>query len=169
MKRFLRTIDSVSEWSGSATRWLCVALVVVLTYEVIMRYFFNSPTEWAHVTSVMLFGSIAFLALAYTHLHRGHIRIDVFYEHFPPKIQKTLDIIFTIFGSLPLIASYIAVSFYWARRAWVDHEIMTQSYWYPPATPFRVVVFIGWSLFGLQILAQFIRDSYFLIKGKTYD
>jgi len=169
MRRILKTIDSISEYTGRAARWLCVAIVLVLTCEVIMRYAFNSPTEWAHLTAMMLWGSIGLFGLAHTHLYRNHIRVDVFYDRFSPKGKAIVDVIFTLLFGFALIAVFIYASFYWMRWSWTGNEVMTQSYWYPPAGPFRTVLLIGWSLFGLQTVAQFIRDLYLLIRGEPYD
>lgn len=169
MRRILKTIDLISEYTGRGARWLCVAIVLVLTCEVIMRYAFNSPTEWAHLTTMMLWGSIGLFGLAHTHLHHGHIRVDVFYDRLSPKGKAIIDVIFALIFDFALIAVFIYGSFFWMSRAWTGHEVMTQSFWYPPAGPFRTVMLIGWSLFGFQTIANFIRDFYVLIRGKPYD
>lgn len=162
MRKTLKIIDSISEYTGRAGSWFCVAIVLVGTYEVILRYLFDSPTTWAYVTTMMLWGSIGLFGLAYTYLHHGHVRVDVFYDRFSPKGKAILDVISTLLFGFPFVAVFIYVSFFWVQQAWIGHEVMTQSFWYPPAGPFRTVVLIGFSLFGLQIVAQFIRDLYAL-------
>ena len=47
VQKFLQIIDSISEWSGRIFMWLIVPLTVVVVYEVIARYFFQSPHIWA--------------------------------------------------------------------------------------------------------------------------
>ena len=169
MRAILRVVDSISEWTGKAVRWLCVALVLVMTYEVTMRYVFDAPTMWAYETSVMIGGSIFVLGLAYVHRHRGHIRVDVFYEHLSPKGKAIIDVIFASLFLFPLLIILIDASVSYMWRAWLIGEKSVETYWYPPAAPFRTAVAIGFCLFLLQCLAQFVRDLYLLVRNKPYD
>jgi TRAP-type mannitol/chloroaromatic compound transport system permease small subunit len=41
----VRTIDTLSEWSGRVFCWMIVPLIAGTTYEVIVRYLFNAPTR----------------------------------------------------------------------------------------------------------------------------
>ena len=169
MRHLLKTIDTISEKTGSATRWLVVALVAILTFEVVMRYAFDAPTSWAHLSSMMTSGAIVVLGLAYTQLHHGHIRIDIFYAKMSRRGKALVDTLCTMFLLGPLLTAFIYVSGQWMISSWAEGEIRTESYWYPPAGPFRTVFFIGFCLLALQVLAQFIRDAYFLLKGEAYD
>lgn len=169
MRAILRVVDSISEWTGKIVRWLCVALVLVMTYEVTMRYVFDAPTMWAYETSVMIGGSIFALGWAYVHRHRGHIRVDVFYEHLSPKGKAIIDVIFALLFLFPLLIVLMDASVSYMWRAWLIGEKSVETYWYPPAAPFRTVVAIGFSLFLLQCIAQFVRDLYLLVKNKPYD
>jgi TRAP-type mannitol/chloroaromatic compound transport system permease small subunit len=40
---------------------------------------------------------------------------------------------------------------------------MVDSSWLPPSAPFRFVLAIGFTLFFVQTIAEFIKDLYFLI------
>ena len=60
--------------------WLNVPLVLAVSYEVIARYFFHTPTIWVFDVTYMLYGTIFMLGAAYA-LHKGaHIRTDFFFE-----------------------------------------------------------------------------------------
>jgi len=169
MRAIIRVIDSISEWMGKIVRWLCVVLVLVMAYEVTMRYVFDAPTMWAYETSIMIGGSIFALGWAYVHRHKGHIRVDVFYERLSPKGKAIIDVIFASLFLFPLLIVLIDASVSYAWRAWLINEKSVETYWYPPAAPFRTVVAIGFCLFLLQCIAQFVRDLYLLAKNKPYD
>jgi len=166
MRVIVRVIDSISEWTGKTIRWACVALVLVLVYEVTARYVFNAPTIWAHESSRMLGGTIVALGWAYTHRHHGHVRIDVFYAHLSPRRKAMIDVLsaFFLFFPLIIILTYTAAEFMWV--AWSKGEKLIESYWYPPSGPIRTATFLGLSLFALQGVSQFIRDLYLLIRDK---
>lgn len=169
MRTILRTIDSISEGTGKAARWACVALIAALVYEVTARYVFNAPTIWAHDVSSMLVGTIVALGWAYTHRHHGHVRIDVLYNRLSPRGKAIIDSLCALLLFFPLV---IILAYTAALRtcfSWSIDERLSMSYWYPPAFPIKAVTFLGLSLFALQGGAQFIRDLYLLIRNKPYD
>ncbi len=167
MRAIVRVIDSISEYTGKVICWACVALIVVLVYEVTARYVFNAPTIWAHETSCMLGGTIVALGWAYTHRHHGHVRVDVFYMHLSPRGKAITDVLCAFFLLFPLLAilAYTAAEFMWV--AWSKGEVLIESYWYPPSGPIRTVTFLGLCLFAFQGVTQFIRDLYLLIRNKA--
>ncbi len=169
MRRIVKSIDKLSRWSGLTCRWLCLLLVLILSYEVIMRYVFNAPTIWAHILASMLGGAIAVLGWAYTHSVGGHVRVDIFYSKYPPRVKAIVDSICWVVMFLPLVYIYIVEAADSALMAIRWHEKMIESYWYPPAWPIKTVVLIGFCLFALQGLSQFLRDVYFAMKGESLD
>jgi TRAP-type mannitol/chloroaromatic compound transport system permease small subunit len=163
----IRIIDSISEYMGRVMRWVCLILVLVLTYEVTARYVFNAPTIWAHETSRMLGATIASLGWAYVHRHHGHVRVDAIYAHLSQKGRTIVDIVCTLLFLLPLI---IILAYTAAERFWFSFsmsERLLETYWYPPAAPIRLVVFIGLCIFAFQGIAQLIRNIYLLMGRET--
>lgn len=161
MRRILWVIDTASEQVGSYARWLCLALVLVGTFDTFMRYVVNAPTVWAYETSSMLGGSIYSLGWAYAHLHRSHIRVDIFYSRLSERGQALADVIWALVFFFPLMGVLLYKAWFWALRAWARGEVMMESYWYPPAGPFRTVIAIGILLLLLEGLARFVRDVHF--------
>lgn len=169
MRKVIRVIDSISEYTGRVIHWACVALILVLVYEAIARYAFMSPTIWAHQLASMLGLTIVAMGWAYTHRHQGHVRVDVFYMHLSPRGKATLDVVFALLFLFPLLFVLTISAGGWMVFSWQMGEVLTWSHWYPPAGPIRTVIFIGLSLFILQGIAQFIRDLYLLTRNKVYD
>ena len=166
MRTILRVIDSVSEWTGKIARWFWVVVVLVMTYEVIMRYAFTAPTMWAYETSMMIGATTYALAFAYTHRHRAHVRVDVLYTHLSPRGKAIIDVSGFLLFFFPFLSMLIYASVTGLWFSWSIGERLIESYWYPPAYPIRTVMFVGASLFFLQGAAQFTRDFYLLIRNK---
>ena len=166
MKTIVKTIDSISEWTGNAIRWACVALVLVLVYEVTARYVFTAPTRWAHQTSCMRGSTFAAVGWAYVHRHHGHVRIDVFYARLSTRGKALIDVLcaFFLFFPLLIVLIYTATDFMWT--AWIKGEVLIESYWYPPSGPIRTITVLALCLFLLQGVSQFIRDLHFVIRNK---
>ena len=169
MKRILIKIDAISECVGNIVSWFTVALIIIIVFEVSLRYIFNAPTNWTYEIVLMLAGTIYIMGWCYVHLYHGHTRVDVFYMHLPSRGKLIIDVFCTFLFFFPLIGILIATSIPWFWKAWATGEKMIHTTWYPPAAPFRTMVTVGLCLFALQGVAQFIRDLALLIKGKTYD
>jgi len=169
MRKIVHTIDSISEKIGRAGCWLSVALVLIVTYEVFMRYVFTKPSLWAYEVTVMLAASLYVLAFSYAHLHRAHVRVDMIYSHLPSRGRAIIDALGGLLLFFPFIFLLTYISWSWMWHAWATAEKMPITGWYPPAGPLRTVVFIGIAMFALQGIAHFIRDVYLLIKNQPYD
>jgi TRAP-type mannitol/chloroaromatic compound transport system permease small subunit len=169
MKAILKAVDAVSSWTGKCVQWLSVALILVMTFEVIMRYVFDSPTLWAFETSIMLGATMYVLGWAYAHLHRLHLRVDVFYVRLSPRGKSLIDALGTLFLAFPILTVMIINSFNYAVIAWKTKERLDLTIWYPPAGPMRTVIVIGFILLTLQCLAGLARDLYMVVRSKPYD
>jgi TRAP-type mannitol/chloroaromatic compound transport system permease small subunit len=159
MKKVLKAIGGINEYTGRITGALVVILVIILCYEVTVRYVFGRPTLWAHIVSRMLYGSVCLLALGYAELYDSHIRCDVLYARFPKRTKAIIDLIGAVVFTFPLLYAYLKTSAQWAVIAWVEKEVRrSEAYIYPPAGPFRTVVFIGFLFFLLQSLVTFYKN-----------
>jgi TRAP-type mannitol/chloroaromatic compound transport system permease small subunit len=152
MKKVVQFINSISEYSGRVVMWAVIALIVVLCYEVIARYAFNSPTIWALETSEMLGGVIGVLGWGYT------------YVRLPPRGKALVDVVMALIFLFPLVGILIFSGMSWAATSLATGEKMVESSWLPPAAPFRIVIAAGFCFFALQCVARFITDLHLLIK-----
>jgi len=169
MRKILGFIDSVNRRTGSSAGWLCIALVLVGSYDAIMRYAFNAPTVWAYETSCMLGGTIYVMGWGYDHLFNAHVRVDILYTHLSARGKAIADVVGAGIFFFPLMGILVKTSISWMLRAWSINEVMIETYWYPPAAPYRTIFAVGICLFTLQGLVRFIRDLYFVIRNKALD
>jgi TRAP-type mannitol/chloroaromatic compound transport system permease small subunit len=169
MRATLRVIDATSVWTAKAVSWFTVALVLVLVFDVTERYVFGGATVWAYETGTMLGATIYVMGWAYVTRMRDHIRVDVIYVHLSPRVQLIIDVIGTLLFMLPLLYVLIDTSIYYMLRSWRIDEVLAETFWYPPAGPFRTVVVVGLFLLAFQTVAHLIRDFYQLFRNKAYD
>ena len=54
MRKVLTTIDAISDFTGRSVKWLAYAIILIMVYDVSMRYIFNAPTMWAYETVIMV-------------------------------------------------------------------------------------------------------------------
>jgi TRAP-type mannitol/chloroaromatic compound transport system permease small subunit len=158
-------IGLVSEWSGRVVMFAVATLIVTICYDVFARYLFNAPTIWSYALSYMLGTSIIALGMPYVYYHNANVRVDVIYSKLSPKGRLVLDVVLTIFLSLPLIFMLTKVFGQDAWRAYVTHEVATETIWYPLFWPFKTVVTLSFALLFLQGIATLVRDVICLTKG----
>ena len=160
MKKALAVIDSISEWSGKIFMWFLLTLMLILCFEVFMRYVLNNPTIYSMELSTQMGVAIGAGGLAYCHLHDGHIRVDVLWRLLSPKRRAIADILGSIIFVYPLMGLLIWDSIKWVQYAYSVHEISQASYLYPILWPVRTVMLIGFILFVPQDVVRLIRCTY---------
>jgi len=165
----LKFIDRMSTWSGGIGKWFAFLLVLVGTYETVARHFFNAPTIWAYDSLCMAGGVTYLLGASYAYLHNSHTRVDLIYHRLSPRKKAFMDVVCALLFFFPLMGVMLKLAIEWAWRAWKIHEVMFNSFWYPPAAPYRTVFALGLLLLVLQALAKLIRDIHFLLRGKSLD
>jgi TRAP-type mannitol/chloroaromatic compound transport system permease small subunit len=166
MKKTVQVIESISEWTGKISMWFCLFLVLMLTWEVVMRYGFSRPTIYSYEISTMMGVIIAAGGLAFAHKYHGHVRVDVFWKNLSPRGKAIADVICAWLFFFPFTAAIVYISGKWALRSIIEKEILTATYLYPPAWPIRTVMMLGFLLFIPQGIAKMIRDLYLITKGK---
>lgn len=165
MKSLLRAIDCINDWAGRLVSWVGAALIVCVTYEVIARYVFGAPTVWSYDIGYMLGGTLIIMAGGHVLLRKEHLKVDIIYKRFPPKIRLISDLFFTLVFFFPLMVVLVKYSATWAWRAFMGGETSLVGVWAPPLWPLRTVVLIGVSLLLLQGAANFIREMLLLVRG----
>jgi TRAP-type mannitol/chloroaromatic compound transport system permease small subunit len=164
LRRLVSFIDALSMKVGQAVKYLIPVLIFVLFYEVVARYVFNRPTIWVLETSMMVFGSIGALCWGYTLKIGGHVRVDVFYSMLSKWWKTLIDVVFTLLFLFPFQLILIKTGIKWSLFAVKTGEKMVESSWMPPSAPFRIVLTIGFILFFIQGISEFIKNFYFLVR-----
>lgn len=153
---FFRVIDIISEWTGKAASYILIPLVLVLVFEVVMRYVFNRPTIFAHEAGIYLYAFNGMIAGAWVLLHEGHVKMDAVYGRLPPKTRAILDLI-----TAPLFFYFCGLVLWqgWemAYRSIIGLE-HTASAWSPPWYPFRTILPVSAFLLLLAGVSKFRRD-----------
>ncbi|SHG06604.1 TRAP transporter small permease subunit [Ornithinibacillus halophilus] len=86
-------IDSLSEWLGKIG-WVIIFYVMAFgLFDVIMRYFFDSPSLWISTTIQYAMVLLACVSGAYALNSGSFVKLDIFYEKFPPKVKAIVDIL----------------------------------------------------------------------------
>jgi TRAP-type mannitol/chloroaromatic compound transport system permease small subunit len=165
MQRILLTIDRISAFVGKLGAWCIVVLSFAVGYEVVVRYAFRAPTEWAFDVSYMLYGALFMLAGAYTLSRNGHVRGDFIYRRFPPRRQAAIDLVLYFIFFFPGILALVYSGYNYAKLSWLIGERSSLSPFGPPVYHFKTLIPVVGALMLLQGIAEVIRCAVCLRTG----
>jgi TRAP-type C4-dicarboxylate transport system permease small subunit len=136
--------------------WLSALAILlsslVLTYEVIMRYFLKIPTIWEVETAVYLGIFATFMGAAYGLKDGAHINIDLLTRILPLKVQRRLMKITSLLSLFfCLFAAYKGWGLFWEAyiKGW-----RSDSLWGPPLSIPYFFLPLGLTLLSLQFIIQ---------------
>ena len=139
----------------TATAWLAALLLtfsgVMLTYEVVARYFFNAPTIWAAELSQMCLIWACPIAMGWALTHRRHIRVTAITAQLPPRGRQAAEIlsltVVFVFSVVVLIYGFDIFHDSFVRGR-TTGTMMDMPAWMPEAS-----VPAGFALLALSCLA----------------
>lgn len=125
---------------------------LILTYSVVVRYFFHQPTDWQDEASVFMLVGVIFLCSAYVQSLRGHIGIEALAGFLSPRANQVRMFI------VDLVSFVFCAFFSWKswtlfHEAWVDGQTTSSTFAPPLWIPYAMMA-LGMSMLTLQLLVQ---------------
>lgn len=156
IETFIKIIEGMNKRIGKASAYLIFVFMSLMVYEVISRYFFNSPTIWVHEICGFLFAAYVALTGAWVLLEKGHVAVDIIYQYFPSKGKDLADIV------VSLIALFMFSVLFWQGYKFAWHSFTTGQHSHtlfaPLLWPVKAMLPLGSLFFLLQILADLARS-----------
>jgi TRAP-type mannitol/chloroaromatic compound transport system permease small subunit len=165
MQKMLLLVDGVSTWVGKAFSWLIVALTLLISWEVFSRYALDHPHAWAFDVMIMLYGTLFMMAGAYTLAKNGHVRGDVLYGFFPPRLQAGLDLALYLLFFIPGVLAFVWAGYTYAAESWAINEHSNITADGPAVYPFKTVIPLAGAFILMQGIVEIIRCVICLREG----
>jgi len=157
MQKVLLTVDKISTKVGQLFAWLIVSLTVLMVGEIVSRRFFDAPHAWAFDAQIQMYGAMFMMAGAYTLSKAGHVRGDVLYGFFPPRLQAALDLTLFIFFFLPGTVALAYAGYIYAGESWAIRERSSIMVDGPYIFPFKTCIPLAGAMLLVQGLVEIIR------------
>lgn len=154
IRTFVRHVDLLSKTVGHAFAWCIMILTLGTCYEVFVRYVLNDPTSWAFDMSYMLYGSLFLMTGAYTLSRNGHVRGDVIYRLWRPRVQARLELVLYIIFYFPGVLALVWAGYSYAADSIRVGEVSTNSPIGVPIWPLKMLIPLAGVLLTLQGLAE---------------
>ncbi len=137
--------------------WAPAFIVLIILYEVVMRYFFAAATLWVNEMSLWIAGGIYLSAGLYAMQQRSHIRIFIIYDIVPRWMRRVFDILST------LCVGIFAFSVIWggfgeARAKFWRWEAFGTAFDPPIPATIKPLILVMLLFLGLQALSNLVRD-----------
>ncbi len=156
LEKFLNLVEKLNEKIGKASASLIFVFMILMVYEVIARYFFKNPTIWAHEVCGFIFAAYVALTGGWVLLEKGHVAVDIIYQHFPRKIKYFADMVVSLTGF------FMFSLLFWQGYKFAWHAIKTNQHSHtlfaPPMWPVKIMIPIGALLFLIQLSANLTRS-----------
>jgi TRAP-type mannitol/chloroaromatic compound transport system permease small subunit len=165
MQKLLLAVDRFSTFIGQLFAWSVVGLTALISWEVFNRYVLNNPHAWVLDAQIMLYGTLFMCAGAYTLSKAGHVRGDVLYGFFRPRVQASIDLTLYIVFFLPGILALT-----WAGWSYFNDSLAIREQTFNadplPVYPFKFIIPFAGAVLLLQGLVEIARCVICLRKGE---
>jgi len=150
---FVRSIDRLNDAVGRGVAWLTLAMVLIAFAVVLLRYVFAIGWVWMQESYVWLHGMVFMLGAGYTLLHKGHVRVDIFYRDAGARWKALVDVFGSLLLLLPVVTLIFWVSLDYVGDSWARLEESREAGGLPGLFLLKTVILGFCVLLGLQGLA----------------
>lgn len=119
---FAQTIDNVVRAIGNTIAYASIAMAIVTTGVVILRYGFGQGAIAAQESVLYLHGLLFMMGAAPTLLADKHVRVDVFYRNFSARQKTWVNTIGHTLFTFPLCLLIIFGSWAYVSESWLIME-----------------------------------------------
>lgn len=157
LSKISRGIDTFTTKQGDFTSMLIIPLLLVVLWEVLMRYGFNTPTSWGFEMTAFLYGMHYMFGISYTDVKNGHVRVDIFTSLTSKKVQAVFGALTTLILFLPVMICMTIWSSKFAMYSVQGLERNSTS-WAPQIWPFKIIMAVCFGILLLQGISNLLKD-----------
>jgi TRAP-type mannitol/chloroaromatic compound transport system permease small subunit len=164
LRRLAGGIDALVDASGRIVAWVMLALVLLMSVNVLLRYLFSIGSVASQELEWHLMSPIVLIGMAYALLHDGHLRVDLIYVKLPERARLVVNLVASLIG---IVFSGLVIYLAW--------KYVLQSYAIdegspdPGGLPHRFVpkafIPLGFALLLLYSIAEAIHACLALVTG----
>ena len=156
MKKTFGVLELFIKWVGYLAASALAALILLVVYDALMRYLFQSGSIALQELEWHLFDVVIMLGIAYTLQRASHVRVDIFYDHYSDKMRHMVNIIGAIFFILPFSLLIIYVGFDFVLISFEQFEASSN----PGGLPYRFIVKSLLPLAFVLLIIQTLSEVY---------
>jgi TRAP-type mannitol/chloroaromatic compound transport system permease small subunit len=160
--RLSRWIDAITDRFAGIAKWAVLASCFISAANAVVRYLANYSSNAFLEIQWYLFAACVMLGAAQVLRLNEHVRVDVFYGHYPGRMQAWVDLLGLLFFLMPVMVMMIWFSWPLFVKMYVTGEMSSNSggliRW-----PAMLLLPVGFSLVLLQGISEAIKRAAWLM------
>lgn len=157
-------LQSISRLLGRTISWSSIILIFVIVSDVFFRYIFSLTSAATYEIEWHLFGLMFLLGAAWTLDQDKHVRVDLFYQNFSPKMKASINLIGTLIFLIPFCGVTLITSIDFVQSSFLVNETSPDPGGLPARYLIKLAIPVGFGLLILQGIVVIINSIKTLIK-----
>jgi len=159
----MKTRKVISNVSSYIFGYLCIALSIFVSIEVVLRKLFGRSLQGADELGGYALAITSTIAFCIALIGNNHIRIDIFHYRFSRMMQAILNWFAVI--SMVILAFLISMTSWQVLRETLEYGSTAPTPWATPLWIPQILWFSGTALFFFLSLIYFYKSTGLLLRG----
>ena len=164
MNSIINGIQSLSRFLGRTISWSSIILIFIIVSDVFFRYVFSVTSAATYEIEWHLFGLMFLLGAAWTLDQDKHVRVDLFYQTFSPKMKAFINLIGTLIFLIPFCWVTLITSIDFVQSSFLLNETSPDPGGLPARYLIKLAIPMGFGLLILQGIVVIINSIKTLFK-----
>lgn len=164
IKAYIRFMERLADGIGWFAKFLIYVMILVLLFDVLSDKVLGHVLNWTLETAQFTLAAFYFMAGPKTLKDENHVRLDLLYSRFGPRLRAIIDSV-----TIWLVIFYLGIMLWGGisslQYSWTTNQRLP-SLWAPSLVPIKVLMVVCLVLMIMQCIAIFFRDVIFLRKGE---
>lgn len=156
MEPLVRGTERLIDALGRIALWLTLAIVVLVTLNVLLRYTLSFGSVWAQELEWHLLAAVILLGMSYAQQRGEPVRVDLFYAGYGPRMRFAVDMLSHVLALLIALA-FIRFSWGYVGQAWAVDEASPDPGGIPHRWVVKGLIPFGFAMLALQTVAAAAR------------
>ncbi|WP_411826719.1 TRAP transporter small permease subunit [Luteolibacter sp. AS25] len=156
LRGYVLWVTRINKVIGHIAMYSLFVMMAILSYGVFTNVIIKSPAIWVMEMAQFSMAAYYLLGGGFTLQQGAHVRMDVVYDRFSPRVKSIIDSVTGIFLLFYLvILVYGGIS---STQYALEYSQKNYSAWGPPMAPIKIIMTTGMTLMLLQAIAIWIED-----------
>lgn len=161
----MRLFEQISLGCGRLVSWLCLAMVIALTLNVLSSWLFNYSSILISESITWMHAANFLLAVGYTLNRNEHVRVDIFYARMSVRQKALVDLIGTLLFLFPVAIFIIWASWPHVTLSWRISEASAEAGGMPALYMLKSLLLVMPCLLMVEGVNQVLQNIA-LLRGK---
>lgn len=166
MERIDRILTWMERVTVSVAALMLLAIMLIATLDVALRYFFNSPLGWSYdLISLYLMAGMFFFAMSDTLRVNGHIAVDLLHSHMTHRQRHAVEVP----GYATVLMTFVAVTGLAAQKtyeAYQGGDVIAGRFDWPTWVAMSFVA-IGFFVLSLRCAHRLVGHLASAVQGRS--